>query len=93
MENSGRNVDCLSNMNISSFVPQAHLASTFEDEVDFLLFLVVPGHLPSVGIQSDVSDAEVGGLYRTHPTNEIVSGSACRICSSVYLFQICNNHT
>src|SRR3954470_8143441 len=49
MKNARRNIDSLSARNDGAFGAEAHFARTFQDEIDFFLFLVVPRHLSTIG--------------------------------------------
>src|SRR5438105_368299 len=62
MEHAWRDVDSLSSVDHGSLVSEAHLALSLNDEVDLFLVLVVPGHLPAVWIERDVSERKIGGL-------------------------------
>src|ERR1019366_8669901 len=46
-----RNVDGLPGMQHRALLAQAHFSGSFDDEVDLFLLLVVPRHLPPVGLQ------------------------------------------
>jgi hypothetical protein len=65
MENSGGYIDGLSCSNFGSFISEAHFPCTFEDEVNFLLFLVMPRHLSAAWLERYVSKREVQCLYWT----------------------------
>ena len=79
MENAGRNVNGLSAFHGDALRAEAHLAFSFDDEVDLLLFLVVPGNLTPFGLQSDVAHGKVGGLNGGHAAHEILGAAASRI--------------
>src|ERR1019366_5397325 len=67
-----RNVDGLSGVQRHALLAEAHFAGAFDDEVDLFLFLVVPGHLPAVGLQGHVADGEVGGLYGARAPHQVL---------------------
>ena len=55
-----------------ALVAQAHLGRALDDEIHLLLLLVVPGNLPSVGVQSDIAEREVCGLDGCHAVDEVL---------------------
>lgn len=48
----------------SSFLAKAHLTRPVQDEIDFFLLLVVPGHLSAMRFKRDMSKREVLWLNR-----------------------------
>ena len=72
MESAGRDVDHLSSVQQGFLVAEAHLALSLEDEVDFFLVLIVPGHLSAIWVQRYVSEREVDGLDGARAANEIL---------------------
>src|ERR1035437_1507455 len=58
-----RNVGGLPGMQHRALLAQAHFSGSFDDEVNLFLLLVVPRHLPPVGLQGHVADGEIGRLY------------------------------
>lgn len=72
----------------------ANFASSLEDHVHFLLLLVMPGHLASLGFQDHVSHGEPfrrDWLSRLadHPSSPTTRGKG----SSGDLADVCDNHT
>src|SRR5262245_45616049 len=51
-----RDIDGLARVEGHALLAETHFAGAFDDEVDLLLFLVVPRHLAPVGLQRNVSD-------------------------------------
>ena len=51
-------IDGLSCSNFGSFISEAHFPCNFEDEVNFLLFLVVPRHLSAARFERYVLQAK-----------------------------------
>lgn len=92
MEHARRDVDGLSSMEPGFLVAEAHLALSFEDEIDLFLILVVPGHLPAVWIERDVSKREIGGLDRARAANEILSQSPRGIRTSGDICKVRDDH-
>src|SRR4051812_37199150 len=51
MEDAGWNVDRLSARDGLALLAEAHLARPFDDEIDLLLVLVMPRHLPTARVE------------------------------------------
>jgi hypothetical protein len=82
MEHARRDVNSLPGVHYGSFVAQAHLAFSFNDEVDLFLVLIVPGHLSAIWFEHHMSQREAGDLNGARAANQILSSPARGICSS-----------
>ena len=92
MEYLRRNVNGLAGMDISLLFAEAHLAGAFENEINFLLLLVVPRHLPAIWLEQDVPKRKVRGLNGARAAYQILCPSACRISAAGDVFQIRDDH-
>jgi hypothetical protein len=86
------NVYGLSSPNLFPFVPQADLAGSLQHHVDFFLRVVVPGHLPALGIECGNPHAKVIGLDRRGPADEIFGHPTGRIATSVHVLESYSLH-
>jgi hypothetical protein len=87
-----RNVNALAACDGLAFLPEAHFARPLHDEVDLLLFLVVPWYLPAAGLERDISHAEVFRLHRRGTSHEILGVSARRIAPAFDFGEITDDH-
>src|SRR5690349_10820564 len=87
------NVDSLSSVNRGALVAETHFTASFQDEIDLFLGLIVPGHLPTIWIESDVSEREACSLDGTRATHEILGQPARGIASPGDLCQVCDSHS
>ena len=71
---------------------QAHLAGSFDDEVNLLLVLVVPGNLPALWFQRDKSHAEILCLDGRYSADKVLGATTRRIGASFDLFKVGDNH-
>src|ERR1035437_4268301 len=72
VEDQVRDVDGLPGGEGHAFFAEAHFAGAFDDEVDFFLLLVVPRHLPPVGLQGDVADGKIRGLDGARAPDQVL---------------------
>ncbi|MGC4051990.1 MAG: hypothetical protein QM757_21830 [Paludibaculum sp.] len=72
--------------------PQAHLRGAFENEVDLLLLLVVPGDLSAGLIEHDDANREVGGLNRAGAADQILRQAPGRIAAALNHGKIRHDH-
>src|ERR1039457_2736915 len=87
-----RDVDGLPGVQRHALLAQAHFTGAFDDEVDFFLLLVVPRHLPPVGLQGDVADGKVGGLDGAHAPDQVLRAAPRGISASCNLSKIGDGH-
>src|SRR5687767_5630325 len=92
MKHAGRNVDGLAGRDRLALFPEAHLAGSLDDEVDLLLLLVVPWHLAAVGIQRHISHAEVLGLDRRQPADEVLRATPRGVAPPIDFRKIADRH-
>src|ERR1035437_6281150 len=92
VEDQVRDVDGLPGVEGHAFFAEAHFAGAFDDEVNFFLLLVVPRHLPPVGLQGDVADGKIGGLDGAHAPDQVLSAAPRGISASCNLSKIGNGH-
>jgi hypothetical protein len=92
VKDAGRDVDGLAGGEGLSFVAEAHFAGALDDEVDFFLFLVVPGNLAAGGVEGDVADAETPGLDGGEATDEVLGAAARRVAAAFDLVEVGNDH-
>jgi formylglycine-generating enzyme required for sulfatase activity len=92
VKQAGRNVNGLPARDRLPFLAQAHLPRSFDDEIYFLLLLVVPRHLTALGIERDVADAEVLALDGRHAAHQVLRAPSGGIRSPGELIQVCNDH-
>src|SRR4051812_48265354 len=79
---AARDVDGLSGPHHRSFLTEAHFACALDDEVDLLLVLIMPGDLPTVGIECDISHGKVGRLDWSNTADEVLCQSACWVAAA-----------
>src|ERR1035437_8730755 len=92
VEDLVRDVDGLPGVEGHAFFAEAHFAGAFYDEVDFFLLLVVPRHLPSVGLQCEVADGKIGGLDGARAPEQVLRAAPRGISASCNLSKIGNGH-
>src|ERR1035437_1831356 len=92
VEDLVRDVDGLPGVEVHAFFAEAHFAGAFDDEVDFFLLLVVPRHLPSVGLQGDVADGKIRGLDGARAPDQVLRAAPRGISASCNLSKIGNGH-
>jgi hypothetical protein len=85
-------VRCLSRAEDVPFLAETHFPGAIDDEIDLLLFLVVPWYLTAVGIQCDESHGEMRRLDRRDASDKILCSSACRIPASFQGVKVCDDH-
>ena len=79
MKDARRDVDGLPSAKNLPLFAQAHLGHAFEDKVNFLLVLVMPGHLATAGFERDVPHREVAGLNGTGSAYQVLGASPGRV--------------
>src|ERR1035438_3621862 len=92
VEDLVRDVDGLPGVECHALFAEAHFAGAFDDEVDFFLLLVVPRHLPAVGLQGDVADGEIRGLDGAGAPDQVLRAAARGISASRDLGEIGDGH-
>ena len=93
MKHPWRNIDRLAGFHGALFFSEAHLSGAFGDKVDFLLFLVMPRHLPAARLQRYVAKRKMRALNRTSAAYQVLRLSARRISAPRDLFQIRDNQS
>jgi len=79
VKDSGRDIHSLPALYGRSLLSQTHLAAALDDKINLFLFLVVPGYLPAIRFQRDMSEREMSGLNRTRSANQVLRAPAGRI--------------
>jgi hypothetical protein len=91
MKNARRNKNGLAGFYGALLVSEAHLARAFDDEIDFFLLLVVPGHLAAARFERYVTQRKVLRLDRARAANQILRSPPRRIGAPRDLVQIGND--
>src|ERR1017187_1322498 len=92
VEDLVRDVDGLPGVERHALFAEAHFAGAFDDEVDFFLLLVVPRHLPAVGLQGDVADGKISGLDGAGAPDQVLGAAPRGISASRDLGKIGDGH-
>ena len=92
VEDAAGDVDGLSGGQSHALVTEAHLTVAFDDEVDFFLFLIVPGDLSSVGFERDIAGGKRGRLDRTGTAHEVLGPAPRGVDSARDLGEIGDDH-
>jgi len=92
VKDPGRNEDRLPRGNRLTFVAETHLAGPLDDEVDLLLLLIVPWHLPALRLERDMAHREILRLDRRRAADQILRVPARRITPPGDLREIRDNH-
>ena len=72
VEDARWNIDQLPRGHGLPLFPETHLAGAFDDEIDLLLFLVVPRHLAAFGIERDIAHRKARRLHGRDSADEIL---------------------
>ena len=86
------NEDGLAGVHRDALLAEAHFARAFDDEVDLLLLLVVPGHLAAVGLESHVPHRKIGRLDGAHAPDQILRAATRRIRAPGDLCKVSDDH-
>src|ERR1035437_3280743 len=92
VEDLVRDVDGLPGVERHALFAEAHFAGAFDDEVDLFLLLVVPRHLPAVGLQGDVADGKISGLDGAGAPDQVLRAAPRGISASCDLGKIGDGH-
>jgi len=92
MENPARDVNHLPARHRLALLAETHLPRPLHDEIDLLLLLIVPRHLPALQIERDIAHAEILRLDGRHAAGEILGAAARRIAAAGNLRKVGNNH-
>src|SRR5690242_16754927 len=91
MKNARRDKDGLAGLYGALFFSQAHLAGAFDNEIDFFLLLVVPGHLAATWLECYITQRKILRLDRACAAHQILRSPARRIGAPRDLVQIGND--
>jgi hypothetical protein len=83
MKDTWRNVNNLAARHCLTLRSETHLALPFDDEVNLLLFLVMPRNLPALRVQGDVTHAEVLALNGRNSADEVLRATPRGITSAL----------
>src|SRR5688500_6426316 len=72
MKYAMRNVDRLSCLQRLPLLTQAHFTSALDEEVNLFLLLVVPGHLPAIWLERDMSHRKTCRLDRARAAHQVL---------------------
>ena len=92
VEDAGRDVNHLPRDQGLALRAKAHFANAFDDEVNFLLFLIVPRHLAALGLERDIAHAEIFRLDGSNAPGEVLRAAACRVAAAFDLSEIGDGH-
>ena len=82
MKNAARDVDGLARSERLALRSEAHLAGSFNDEVDLFLLLVVPRHLAAFRIKRDIAQREMRCLDGAESADDVLSKPPGRVTPS-----------
>ena len=92
VEDAGRDVNHLPRGQGLALRAEAHFASAFDDEVNFLLFLIVPRHLAALGLERDIAHAEILRLDGGDTPGEVLRAAARWVAAAFDLSEIGDGH-
>jgi len=92
VKDARRDVGRLAGLEDAALFSQAHLGGAFENPIHLFLFLIVPGDLPTVGLESHVPNGEVDTLDRAQTADYILGTAASGICAAADLLEIEDDH-
>jgi len=82
MKDARRDIDHLPRRHRLAYFAETHLAHAFDDEIDFLLLLIVPGHLAAFRIESHIAHRKIRRLNWRGAAREVLRQAFRRITAT-----------